>query len=195
MMALPGLPFTAVGGREKHDPEPIELGIRTLMEESAHAQLMVPDILMPVQYYDGMRRDNLETQAIKRLMFAVLADAVRCFQTYADAQSRAGRRMFGEAQWWILDRNSDGPFTFEAICEALGIEPDFLRNGLHQWRVQQSGGMNPRRLGRRANVRRDGQISSPQRSRPRRRKGDIGGSVARRSCFSARSPGGPFCAN
>ena len=42
-----------------------------------------------------MRRDNPETQAIKRLMFAVLADAVRCFQTYADAQSHAGRRIFG----------------------------------------------------------------------------------------------------
>lgn len=149
-----------------------------MMEESAHAQLMVPDILMPVQYYDGMRRDNPETQAVKRLMFAVLADAVRCFQTYADAQSRAGRLIFGETEWWILDRNSDGPFTFEAICEALGIEPDCLRNGLQQWRLQQFGGMNPRRLGRRANVRREGQISSPQRRQPRRRKGDIGRSNA-----------------
>ena len=130
---------------------------------------------MQVQYYDGRRRNNPETQAIKRLMFAVLADAMRCFQTYADAQSRAGRRIFGEAQWWILDRNSDGPFTFEAICETLGIEPDRLRNGLHQWRVQQSGGMNPRRLGRGTNVRNEGQISSPQRPQPRRRKGDIGG--------------------
>lgn len=149
-----------------------------MMEESAHAQLMVPDILMPVQYYDGMRRDNPETQAVKRLMFAVLADAVRCFQTYADAQSRAGRLIFGETEWWILDRNSDGPFTFEAICEALGIEPDCLRNGLQQWRLRQFGGMNPRRLGRRANVRREGQISSPQRRQPRRRKGDIGRSNA-----------------
>lgn len=149
-----------------------------MMEESAHTQLMVPDILMPVQYYDGMRRDNPETQAIKRLMFAVLADAVRCFQTYADAQSRAGRLIFGETEWWILDRNSDGPFTFEAICEALGIEPDCLRNGLHQWRVQQFGGMNPRRLGRRANVRSEGQISSPQRAQPRRSKGDIARSNA-----------------
>jgi hypothetical protein len=149
-----------------------------MMEESEHAQLTVPDILMPVLYYDGMRRGNTETQAIKRLMFAVLADAVRCFQTYAAAQSRAGRRMFGETQWWILDRNSDGPFTFEAICEALGIEPDCLRNGLHQWRVRQSGGMNPPRLGRRASVRSEGQISSPQRPQPRRRKGDIGGSDA-----------------
>ena len=144
-----------------------------MTEESAHPQLTVPDILMPVQYYDGRRRDNPETQAIKRLMFAVLADAVRCFQTYADAQSRAGRRIFGEAQWWILDRNSDGPFTFEAICETLGIEPDCLRNGLHQWRVQQSGGMNPPRLGRRTKVRNEGQISSPQYPQPRRRKGDI----------------------
>ena len=144
-----------------------------MTEESAPVQLMVPDIPMPVQYYDGMRRDNPETQAIKRLMFAVLADAVRCFQTYGNAQSRAGRRMFGETEWWILDRNSDGPFTFEAICEALGFEPDCLRSGLHQWRVQQSCGMNPRRLGWRTNVRSDGQISAPQHPRRRRRKGDI----------------------
>jgi hypothetical protein len=176
-MALPGHPALSTGER-KTDPEPIDLGSRTMTEESVHAQLMVPDILMPVQYYDGMRRDNPETQAVKRLMFAVLADAVRCFQTYADAQSRAGRLIFGETEWWILDRNSDGPFTFEAICEALGIEPDCLRNGLHQWRVQQFGGMNPRRLGRRANVRSEGQISSPQRAQPRRRKGDIGRSNA-----------------
>jgi len=86
--------------------------------------------------------------------------------------------MFGQTEWWILDRNSDGPFTFEAICEALGIEPNCWRNGLHQWRVQQSGGMNPRRLRRRTNIGREGQISSPQRPRPRRRKGDIGRSDA-----------------
>jgi hypothetical protein len=29
-------------------------------------------------------------------------------------------------EWWILDRNSEGPFTFQAICETLGIEPDLL---------------------------------------------------------------------
>jgi hypothetical protein len=34
-----------------------------MMEESAHAQLTVPDILMPAQYYDGMRRGNPETAA------------------------------------------------------------------------------------------------------------------------------------
>ena len=42
--------------------------------ESAHTQLMVTDILTPVQYYDGVHRENPETQAIKQLMVAVLAN-------------------------------------------------------------------------------------------------------------------------
>lgn len=138
------------------------------MEESVLAQLMGPDILTPAQYHDGVHRDNPEAQAIQRLMFAVLADAVRCFQTYANAQSSAGRRMFGEAEWWILDRNSDGPFTFQAICETLGIEPDRLRDGLCQWHVQQLSGMNPRRLTQRSAVTSARPVASPVR-RVRRR--------------------------
>jgi len=143
------------------------------MEESTQAELLIPDIPTPAQYYDGLRRDNPETQAIKRLMLAVLIDAVRCFQTYADAQNRARRRMFGDAERWILDRNSDGPFAFQAICETLGIEPDRLRDGLLKWRVQRSGGMNLRGLGRRAPVRRAGPIGSSRCRQPRKRKGDI----------------------
>ena len=140
----------------------------TIPEESALAQLGVSDILMPAQYYDALRRDNPETQAIKRLMFAVLADAVRRFQTYVDARSTAGGRMFGEAERWILDRNGDGPFTFHAICETLGIEPNSLRDGLRQWRVQQLSGMNPRRLTQRSAVTNARLVPSPIR-RTRRR--------------------------
>lgn len=143
------------------------------MEESAPTQLLIPDIMTPAQYYEGVHRDDPETQGIKRLMFAVLADAVRCFQTYADARSRAGRRMFGEAEWWIWDRHSEGPFTFQAICETLGIEPDRLRDGLHQWRVQQSRGMNPRPLARRAQVRSVGQIGSAPRPQRQRHAADL----------------------
>ena len=69
-----------------------------MMEESDHAQLMVPDILTPVQYYDGMRRDDLATGAIKRLMLAVLEDALRCLQTCAKAPTPIRRRTFFEAQ-------------------------------------------------------------------------------------------------
>jgi len=36
--------------------------------------------------------------AIKRLMYALLSDALRCFQTYADAIDREGRRIFAEVE-------------------------------------------------------------------------------------------------
>ena len=111
-----------------------------MMEESAHAQLMVPDILMPVQYYDGMRRDNPENAS----------------RQAADVRGASRRSAL------LPDLRR---------CPEPGRAPDVRRD-------QQFGGMNPRRLGRRANVRSEGQISSPQRRQPRRRKGDIGRSNA-----------------
>jgi hypothetical protein len=140
------------------------------IEEGILAQMMVPDILTPAQYYDGVQRDDPGTQAIKRLLSAVLADAVRCFQTYAKSSSRPARRIFAETEAWISDCSARGPFTFEVICETLGIEPGRLRNRLREWRVQQAGGMNPRRLGkRRSPVRSVGPVGSVWRRRRRRR--------------------------
>jgi hypothetical protein len=144
------------------------------VEETALAQITGPDVLTPGQYYDGSRRDDPETHAIKRLMFAVLADAVRCFQTCTGARSRAARRILIETETWISDRDAEGPFTFEGICEMLGMEPGRLREGLREWRVQQARGMNPRRLGkRRSPVRSVGPIGAPQRRRLRRRAAEV----------------------
>ena len=85
------------------------------IEESALARSMVPDALMPGQYYEGVRRDDPATEAIKRLMLAVLEDALRCLQTYAKVRTPIRRRMFVEAQAWISDRTARGPFAFEAM--------------------------------------------------------------------------------
>jgi hypothetical protein len=138
------------------------------IEESALARLMVPDALMPGQYYEGVRRDDPATGAIKRLMLAVLEDALRCLQTYAKVRTPIRRRMFVEAQAWISDRTARGPFAFEAICDALGIEPNRLRDGIREWCLRLSGGMNSDRLTRRSVGRSVGPIGSPLR-RARRR--------------------------
>ena len=124
----------------------------------------IPDILTPGQYYEGAHRDDPQTQAIKRLMLAVLSDAMRCFQIYCRAQSRSERRMFYEAKGWIWDRDREGPFTFEAICETLEIEPERLRRGLREWRGHRSCEINSSsvRLPRRARVRRMGPITLAQ---------------------------------
>ena len=138
------------------------------LESSAIAGIMIPDALTPGQYYDGIRADDACVRPIKRLMLAVLEDAMRCYQTYANSRSRAQRRLFLDAEAWLMDRGADGAFAFETVCDTLGIDPSCLRDGLRQWRVKQLDGMNPRRLARRSPVTRVGRISAPLKRRRRK---------------------------
>ena len=137
------------------------------LESSATAG-MIPDALTPGQYYDGIRADDACVRPIKRLMLAVLEDAMRCYQTYASSRNPAQRRLFVEAEGWLMDRGGGGAFAFETVCETLGIDPSCLREGLRRWRLQQLDGMNPQRLARRSPVTRIGRISAPLKRRRRK---------------------------
>jgi hypothetical protein len=132
-----------------------------LLESGAIAGMTIPDALTPQQYYDGVRADDASVRPVKRLMLAVLEDAMRCYQTYVNSRNGAQRRLFVDAEAWLMDRRDDGPFAFETVCEALGIEPSCLREGLRRWRGQQLDGMKPCRLARRSPVTRVGRISAP----------------------------------
>jgi hypothetical protein len=71
----------------------------------------------------------------EKLMLAVLDDAIACFQKYAFARDRKGKVLFQEAEYWVQDTNSDWPFSFANVCETLGFAPDYLRQGLAQWKA------------------------------------------------------------
>ena len=68
-------------------------------------------------------------------MFAVLSDAVDCFQKYLGAKGRRCQNLFDEAEAWIKSQDSNSPYSFEHICEVLNINPAYLRIGLMRWRV------------------------------------------------------------
>jgi hypothetical protein len=70
----------------------------------------------------------------ERLMLAVLQDAVECFQKHAMAEYLWEKKLFQEAEDWILERNSDWLFSFENICQALRLNPDYIRRGLLVWK-------------------------------------------------------------
>jgi hypothetical protein len=127
-------------------------------ENGALGSLFTPEVLTPEQYYDE-RRDDSAIYPVKRLMMAVLEDALRCFQNNATAKNGSRQRLFEEAHEWLCSDNCDGPFSFETVCETLGIVPQYLRNGLLQWRQEQLSGVNRRRLARRSPVVRNGKIS------------------------------------
>jgi len=104
--------------------------------EDRIASLFQPDTLLTEQYLETHRRKtHLEPEI--RLMLAVLEDAVACFQKYVTAQRPKEKALFQEAEEWFLEKDSDSIYSFENICESLGLNPDYLRKGLVQWKKGQ----------------------------------------------------------
>ena len=95
--------------------------------------------ILPSQFFDG-RKKNDAVEPLKRLMLAVLADAVRCYQTDFDTRATSRRRAFLEAQQWLFGVRADGPFSFENVCCVLDITPDYLRQMLRNWRARRLRG-------------------------------------------------------
>ena len=89
--------------------------------------------ILPSQFFEG-RKKNEALEPVKRLMLAVLTDALRCYQVGFDAQKTARIRAFREAEEWLFSTKGYGPFSFENVCYALDITPDYLRQTLHRWR-------------------------------------------------------------
>jgi hypothetical protein len=104
------------------------------MEERV-TSLFQPDTLMPEQYLETFRR-KLYLEPEKKLLLAVLEDAIACFQKYLFAKDGKGRALFIEAEEWILDEDTDWLFSFANLCEMLGFEPSYLRDGLMHWKTE-----------------------------------------------------------
>lgn len=97
------------------------------------ASLFQPDTLLAAQYLELYRRKtHLEPE--KRLMFAVLEDAIACFQDYLLARDERGKSLFRDAEEWIMKENNDWLFSFENVCDVLGLNPKYVRQGLLRWR-------------------------------------------------------------
>jgi hypothetical protein len=91
-----------------------------------------PDSLLPAQYFDDCRGKTLEPE--KNLMFAVLDDAIRCFQDNHSARCGGSKLLFDRARIWIFEVSTDWVFGFENICSVLGFDPAYIRTGLVRWR-------------------------------------------------------------
>jgi hypothetical protein len=91
--------------------------------------LFGPDALLPVQYFDLLRRKTPIEPEI-RLMWAVLEDAVECYRRHVGDAKGKPNGEFDEVETWIFDPDGDWLFSFENICATLGIDAEYLRGGL-----------------------------------------------------------------
>ena len=91
-----------------------------------------PDALLSEQF-SAARRRRAGISSEKRLMLAVLENALDYYQKYILATDRSGRELFEEAAQWIACTSNEDLFSFENISETLDINPDYLRRGLAAW--------------------------------------------------------------
>lgn len=112
------------------------------------ASLFQPDSLACHQYYKTFcRKERLRSE--ERLFLAVLEDAISCFRKYIFAKDRKGKKLFHEAQAWLLAEDGEGCFSFQNTCEALGLSPGYIRQGLMRWKRRKLQGrarVKPSRL-------------------------------------------------
>jgi hypothetical protein len=101
-------------------PKNSAVALKYQEEESPPSRLFEPDLLLPSQYFGLVQRRGGITPE-KRLMLAVLESALHDFQRYRLAGGIRRKRLFREAQEW---------FSFAVICQALGIDPDCIRQKL-----------------------------------------------------------------
>jgi hypothetical protein len=86
------------------------------------------------------RRTPIEPE--KRLMLAVLEDAIFCIQRYVHVKRGKEKKLHDDTVSWIFDQSDTRVFSFENICGACGLDPDYLRMGLLNWQRQTKSNQN-----------------------------------------------------
>ena len=103
-----------------------------------------PDTVLPSQFFSVLRQKGF-VEGEKRLMAAVLADAVDVYQKMAFSPEARGRQIFVDAEDWLFRGGSTRwLFSFENICDVLSLEPEYIRRGLVDWKHRQVATIRPK---------------------------------------------------
>ena len=129
---------TAIDEAPRQQPAaipPPEPAARSSRDPESLAELFTPDIILPEQFFDGARRDSY-ISGEKALMLAVLEDGIRCFQEHLRNPRSNPRLLSQQAEDWIKAIDYEWPFSFQNVCETLGINPEALRGALLAWKAK-----------------------------------------------------------
>jgi hypothetical protein len=66
------------------------------------------------------------------LMYGVLEDAFLCFHKQFEVDGQPNRQA-QQAEQWFFRNDSNWLFSFVSVCNALGLEPNIIRQGLRHW--------------------------------------------------------------
>lgn len=102
-----------------------------------------PDVLCTHDYlhvYQGKPSDTPE----RRLMAAVLRDAIDCYLRDCCAVNRHKKRSYREAEEWFFSGDDHGVFSLYNVCGILNLDPGYIRRSLLRYKEQNVSGAHSR---------------------------------------------------
>lgn len=102
----------------------MESAARSYIEPGVSA-LFASEIVLPAQFWTA--QPDLRSEPEKRLMVAVLEEAMATLLNWNDSPSASARQLAAEAQQWIASDDRSSPFSFATICDVLGLDTSRVR--------------------------------------------------------------------
>src|SRR5262249_27936229 len=96
------------------------------MQTAEAPRFRVPTVL-PVQFHAARA---IEPE--RRLMLAVLDDAIGIYRKYAPVRGRKRRVLVRETEEWLFSNDASWPFSFVNLCQALDLDVAWLRAQLRR---------------------------------------------------------------
>ncbi len=100
------------------------------------------DTLLPEQFWAGIADPRAEPE--KRLMVAVLEEAIALVVNDPDGRDDDRRTVVREARRWFASDDRGAPFAFVTICDILGLDCDRVRQALASWSNRRHSFHRPR---------------------------------------------------
>ena len=99
---------------------------------AGHAFTVMTDhTLVGPQYLATFRRSEL-LEPEKTLLAAILEDAVQEYRKYGQVDDPKSKTRFNEVEEWFNRRDKEWIFSFDNVCELLGLDPEYIRRRLHE---------------------------------------------------------------
>jgi hypothetical protein len=108
--------------RSHRSPQPASANRDAWYEQPSYVSVL------PEEFFDS----QLKLAAVcpeTALMYAVLEDAFFCFHKQFSTEQRLVRRA-REAEDWFFSDDSRWLFSFVSVCDALGLEREYIRKKL-----------------------------------------------------------------
>ena len=106
--------------------------VDNLMKDTAVAEddpIIAPLVREQLDVLVGGVRDAGVGRPERALMRAMLQDAILCLIGEA-APAKDRVRLAADARYWIESQSTGWVFSFESVCDVLGIDPDYARRHL-----------------------------------------------------------------